>query len=74
MRDGRAVTGGATASSFVQVLGVNLTEHSRPFQLFFCCSGIFFGFMINGVCEVGQCVGSWLWEVLIFVEWVKLDL
>lgn len=32
-------------------LAINLSDKPRWFQLAFCCMGVFFGFLINGVCE-----------------------
>ena len=34
------------------LFGVSLTDRPRWQQFFICASGFFFGYLVNGVCEV----------------------
>lgn len=43
---------GQAEENHVWLLGCNVSSKSRWMQLLICGGGFFFGYMINGVCEV----------------------
>jgi hypothetical protein len=47
-----AMTGGEEQGR--SLFGVSLTDRPRWQQFFICTSGFFFGYLVNGICEVRQ--------------------
>jgi hypothetical protein len=48
-------TMGGKEDNHVWLLGINVSSKPKWLQLLICGGGFFFGYMINGVCEVSRC-------------------
>lgn len=48
-------TMGGKEDNQVWLLGINVSSKPKWLQLLICGGGFFFGYMINGVCEVSRC-------------------
>lgn len=56
---------GQVEENYVWLLGCNVSFKLRWMQFFICGGGFFFGYMINGVCEVCVIWGV-IWNLMSF--------
>ena len=51
------------------LFGISLSDRPRWQQFVICSSGFFFGYLVNGICEVGFFSFSFLLEALYFSQY-----